>query len=172
MRLLPYAKALLDRRRAGEQPWLVVVSVGSGGHRQLAQRAVLPKDRGVARVWIPDDFPLEQADPVPFLGLDVLVVPECPAERLLDALGLLWRAQCATLWLLEENFTASRLYPYRRWREPSDLVAWSPRGVPIGSAFRQEIVEARAAACDRGDEPLFSRPEFEAARRPRAEAAA
>lgn len=157
MRLLPYSKAVLEARRAGRRPWLVVVTMGDAGDRSLNRLMAQPE---VMRVWVPDDFALASADLAWALGVDVLVAPFCDAKRALQFAGLLWKARPATVWQVDGGRSGTRLYPYRRFRDGRDLRPWHPARVPLDAGFRAAVQAAREHALLVGDEPLFDQPAF------------
>lgn len=164
MRLLPYAKQLVARRAAGERPWLVVVTMGNEADRQLMRMAAFDGDKGIARIWVPDDFELAHADLAWVVGLDVFVAPYCDTQRWTDFAALLWRARPATLWQLDAGFTATRLYAWRAPRGGIECMAHFPVRAPLDSTFRGRVAQAREVALLGGDGPLFDDPRFSPAR--------
>lgn len=104
MRPLAYARGLLARRRNNERVGLVVVSV----HDWEAGKWFDGRPE-VARLVVPDDLPLAEADWSVALALDVLVCGECPEPAfyaVCDALALagaasIWGDFADGLWLLE-----------------------------------------------------------------------
>ena len=104
MRPLAYARGLLARRRNNERVGLVVVSV----HDWEAGKWFAGRPE-VARLVVPDDLPLAEADWSVALALDVLVCGECPEPAfyaVCDALALagaasVWGEFADGVWLLE-----------------------------------------------------------------------
>ena len=157
MRRLPYSKDVLEARRAGRRPWLVVVTMGDAGDRSLQALMAQPE---VMRVWVPDDFALGSADLSWAMGLDVLVAPWCDAKRALEFVTLLWKAKPATVWQVDGGSRGTRLYPYRRFRDGRDLRSWHPARVPLDAGFRAVVAATRDHALLVADEPLFDQPAF------------
>jgi hypothetical protein len=160
MRMLPYAKALVARRAAGERPWLVLVTMGTEADKKL-MRMPFAKDRELHRIWVPDDFRITEADLSWAVGLDVFVAPWTEPERMTQFMVLLWRARVATLWQLDAGFTATRLFPAGRYQE---LLAFTPARVKLDEGFRRRVEQTRALALMCADEPLFQDPLFSSER--------
>lgn len=69
MKLPAYARALLDARRAGREPWLTVVAIG-----RLRDTVTLAGVPGVARIGWENAASVHEAHWPVVMGLDVLVV--------------------------------------------------------------------------------------------------
>lgn len=163
-RPLPYSRKLVAARAEGERPWLVVVTMGDVGDWPTINRLRLP---GSARIWVPDDYELAEADLRWALGMDILLAPYCDVSRATEFAAQLWRAKPATLWQVDAGFTATRLFatsglPRVVAKEP--FVAWRPSLVKIGPRLHEVVARAREHALLVGDEPLFDDPKFAAAR--------
>jgi hypothetical protein len=180
LRLLPYSKALIDRRAAGQRPWLVVVTMGKEIERKLFRAAAFDGDSGVARIWVPDDFPIAQADLAWAIGLDVFVAGFCEVSRQVELMMALWRARVATLWVLdgkteknrlgqwEKNrakFTGTRsVHPRRLSNGFIEFEATHRYEVPLDAGFRSVVESSRDLALIVSDPPLFDQPAFDSAR--------
>lgn len=183
MRLLPYSKKLLERRAAGERPWLVIVTMGSEVERKLLRMAAFSGDAGVARLWVPDDFDIAQADLRWVVGLDVFIAGFEQGDRLGELAVAIWRAKPATLWFLDgtdeqdargqwytnmAKFTGTQgSYP-RRW--PSGRIEFEATHrcrLPLDASFRARVEGARDMALIVSEAPLFDSPAFDAARKQR-----
>lgn len=177
MRQLPYSARLLEQQRAGERPWLVLVMAGDNAKwRPLLRKMIAPGDSGVAWLWWPADFRLDEADLTPLIGTDVLVAGDSSQDaRVNEVATEIWqRGQPATLWLLQHpdrknlhlspkwaTFRAARVVPSGIARAPLVL---NDIGVTVGQGLRAHMTNARQVAFLAGSEPLFSRPELYAAR--------
>lgn len=176
MRLLPYTKALVERQRAGNRPWLAVLTLGADPRaRPILRRLVADGDADVARPWCPDDVAIETADLTPFIGLDVLLVDGGAGEaRVAEMMYALWRrAKPATVWVLKEpdlkltylspnwgKFRAARIVEYPGCRE----LILDGIGTPIGAGLRERVESVRELAFLCGEPPLFNRPELQPSR--------
>ena len=179
MRLLPYSKQLIARRAAGELPWLVIVTLGNGVEQKLLRMMAFGNDAGVARIWVPDDFNLAQADLSWVVGMDVLVayLGDRAARATELALGI-WKARPATLWFLmgtpvmepgrqwgydESKPLAGRAQlSHSKYGEPFEF--GHPSLVPLDAEFRSKVKGARDLALIVQDAPLFDAPAFAKAR--------
>lgn len=179
MRLLPYSKALIAQRAAGERPWLAVVTMGNDAQRKLMRMAAFDGAAGVARIWVPDDFAIEQADLAWAVGLDVFVAPFCDFERSGAFLVRLWKARPATVWVLDgkterdrdgrwhkntSKFTATQARLWPPFRPGFDFDATHRYELPLDGTFKAQVTAARELALLVGDAPLFDDPRFSAAR--------
>jgi len=164
VRLLPYSKQLVARRAAGERPWLVVVTIGNEADRKLMRMGAFDGDTGIARIWVPDDFNIAEADLSWVIGLDVFVAPFCDAARATEFIATLWRARPATLWQLDAGFTATRLYAWRSARGGCEFSSHFPARAKLDKGFRARVESARDIALIAHDAPLFNSAAFDAAR--------
>lgn len=158
--MLPaYGRALLEARRRGVQPWLVVLALG-----WLRDPQPLAGERGVARVGYVEPAAFRAGDLSLLLGLDVLVSLFEPFAALeLEALARIdAAAQPATLWRLEAGPPPfARRIHVERVRGAREVT--SGRAFPLTSGFREVVQNARTVALLAGD-GVFARPEFQRAR--------
>lgn len=169
MKLLPYARRLLDRLVVDDRPWLVVLSAGGAGVQVLSRRSWF-KDGKSAYVRVPDDTVLERADWGMFVALDVLLVPEAglSEERFHAICFSLWRARIATLWALRAEGLAD-LKP-RIFRLSPDIFPkaegkfeLTDRGV-LPDEFRAALAARRQHALLMKEPPLYDDMRFDLAR--------
>lgn len=175
MRLLPYSNALIDRRAAGERPWLTLVTMGNDVERSLMRMGAFHADRELARIWVPDDFNIGHADLGWAVGLDVFVAGFCAGERLTEFLVLLWAARPATLWVLDgtteqdrggrwrtnmSKFTGTQVALFPPYRVPMDFAASFRHEVPLNNTFKEVVARAREVALLLADGPLFNDARF------------
>ena len=138
--------------------------MGNEADRKLMRMGAFSMDAELARIWVPDDFKIAEADLAWVVGLDVFVAPYCEASRLAEFMVLLWRARPATLWQLDAGFTATRLYAWPKVRGGTELTAHYPCRVPLDESFRPKLESAREMAMMGADAPLFDAPAFATAR--------
>ena len=180
MRSLPYAKALVARRAAGERPWLTVVTMGNEADRKLMRMAAFDGDKALARIWVPDDFLIADADLSWAVGLDVFVAPFCDHVRSSQFMIALWRARCATLWCRDGKTEQDR---FGQWHVNMSKMTgtqaklWPPYRpgfyfhathyyqLPLDHTFRAKVAAARELALLCADEPLFQDPLFSSERK-------
>jgi hypothetical protein len=177
--MLPYSRRLLALRAAGERPWLVVVTMGNDADRKLMRMGAFDGDAGAARIWVPDDFNVADADLSWVVGLDVFVAPFCDFERSGAFLVQLWKARPATLWTLDgktelnrsgqwhtnmSKFTGTQARLFPPFRTAFDFSATHRHELPLDKTFKRQVAAARELALLVGDEPLFNDPRFEEAR--------
>lgn len=169
MKLLPYAKRLVERLRIDDRPWLVVMSVGGDGIPALSRRAWF-KDGESAYIRVPDGVAIERADWGIFVALDVLVVPEdaCTTERLDAVLHELWRARVAALWFLRtDGFVdgkprVMRLQQQTRNPKLREFECWDAGTLP--ESFRAKVDATRWFALLHKEPPLYDHDQFSPAR--------
>lgn len=177
MRLLPYAKPLVEGRRAGRRPWLVVILAGNDAKwRPVMRNIIAPGDAEVPRLWWPDDIPASQADLQPMVGTDVLIADcGCGAQREAELMAEVWaRGKPATLWLMR--------HPDRKWLHLAP--AWAKFravrvvfsglrraplcvdgiGHPLDQDFKAHLLSWRDTALLCAEGPLFHHPAFADAR--------
>jgi len=169
MRRLPYAKALEKRRAAGDDPWLVIVSVGGEDVRSRRPRLKLGPDTSFVRV--PGDLRPSEADWRVFVALDVLLVrePDCAQPQLQAVCGQLWAARVASLWMLCEHYPdgvarACDVYPFRGSRQAIEFHWALSCGRRVDHRFREMVKAARDVSLLVGEPPLFSDPMWNSAR--------
>ena len=168
MRALPFAKRLMGRLRAGDRPWVVVMSVGGAG-LPSPQRKAWFKDGKSAYIRVPDGVRVERADWSIFVALDILIVIEdaCTTERAHAVFSCLWRAKVATLWLLRtEGFRDKRPRVRRLDYDsyPSKSGPWYVKTDVLPEAFKEELTRVRQSALLWREPPLYDAPVFDAAR--------
>lgn len=179
MRLLPYSKRLIERRAAGERPWLVVVEMGRTADRKIS-RLALASLKDTAVIWAPEDFDIAQADLTWAVGLDVLVFWLEWSARVDELCWALWRARVATLWLRHckteinprngqwhdnyDKFTASLLTVYKFFLKGTEFSISYKHQVPLDESFRPLVARVREQALMCAAEPLFQDPLFSAER--------
>lgn len=177
MRLLPFAKRLLERLRADDRPWLVVVSVGGAGVKTLSRRAWF-KDGQSAYVRVPDEVVVSRADWGMFIALDVLVVceDECTTGRLDAVLHELWRARVAALWFLRMDGWVDgkarivrlmehyAFFPPGTHRHPRMREFDSCSDGTLPQDFRVQVAFTREHALLMKEPPLYDDAKFDSAR--------
>ena len=156
-----YARTLLNRRRAGWLPWLVLVAVGA-----VCDWSTLRNRADVARIGLTPHFPLTRGDWRCLRGLDVVLSPvahtgwtaEHQAERYQLARACIWQSgEPATLWEMEDGL-AFQLFPYE------NAAGWQFDRVGLGldPASERFVLDLRAVreAALLNEVGFFGRPEF------------